>query len=637
MKEWGQKTEKKLEQIRVMMNSAHMTSDIILGPRHMQTMCLSELCDLHAIWSTNGPVSKETMRHHQKSWSCVLRKRSRECTHKPCETCTDIQMRRKAATTREELEALSKLLAEHRDGVFADRRVYKYNSELSRVATSPHQGLIDPDSSVLCVMVDGMDQSKFLCPRNVQSSKLWDSYWRPQLGFVGALVHGVAEIYFILDPCLQKSSSTTVEILCQILDITRDILATRGIPFPIHLRLHCDNTSRENKNNTVLKFSNYLADVFGTNGLEFMEVGHTHVDLDQRFSVLGPIIAAASELETPEDFGMLIRTKYAPLKGHELHVRLMTAVRDWKAWTHPIGEHFGGHTGKGSAHAFRFVRYKHLSEDWQKLTITDRDSLGPANPDDIIALVKGFMRDTRLLQDPLLVRRAGTPLPDPASVPMLDMKDNCTRQVEEYRKTARVLDAAPWNLHRAAAWMQQMCDRWEKNEPGSAPPISFVFEPRTSYEQIIPLHDWCLPVQPSCKLIHMIVPKAKPKQKAKAKVKAKCAAKAKVAVVPKAVAPAIADAVAPLAMEPPEDVVPPAFVDAVLLQAMEPLENVVPPTIVPAAPPATPKPAAARKRALPPPPTPLGCSKCRHVNRGCGQCRCKARVDYSPTRGWYSY
>eukprot|EP00969_Alexandrium_andersonii_P280915 12420024-Alexandrium_andersonii.AAC.1 len=54
----------------------------------------------------------------------------------------------------------------------------------SRLAQQAAQSMIlnfHVGPRVIHLRLDGMDQAKFKCPRNVQMSKLFEPLWRPQL------------------------------------------------------------------------------------------------------------------------------------------------------------------------------------------------------------------------------------------------------------------------------------------------------------------------------------------------------------------------------------------------------------------------------------------------------------------------
>ena len=60
-------------------------------------------------------------------------------------------------------------------------------------------------------------EAKYRCPRNLGMSKEFAGAFRPSLHLVGAVVHGVAEFYFICQPDIPKGASTNLTILCKIL------------------------------------------------------------------------------------------------------------------------------------------------------------------------------------------------------------------------------------------------------------------------------------------------------------------------------------------------------------------------------------------------------------------------------------
>ena len=150
----------------------------------------------------------------------------------------------------------------------------------------------------------------------------------------------------------------------------------------------------------------YLTQCFTITAVDFFMVGHTHCNIDQRFSIVGPILASASELETPEDFAHCIRRKHRALDGHELIVEVVRGVRDWKSALDKFGTNVCGHTGKGSAHSFRWLKYKNLDAQLRNTEFASCDDRTTPAEDDTILLIKSYMRDKELLHNPLVVRRS---------------------------------------------------------------------------------------------------------------------------------------------------------------------------------------------------------------------------------------
>ena len=489
---------------------------------------------------------------------------------------------------------------------------------------------------------------------------------------MGALVHGVLEAFYVLHTHTKHSASTTIEIIALTLEKVKEVLDRRGVPMPAHLHIQLDNTSRENKNAINFAFSQWLLtqNQFEDVTVEFMEVGHTHIDVDQRFSRVGGVVSHAPVLETNEDFANLIRLNYEPMKGTELYVHCIDAVRDWKSWLSCLNFKMTGHTGKQSAHSLRFIKHENMPDEWKDQPCDSLDDIPPSSGD-IILLTKGFMRDLGLLQPPQVSLRCLQTLPDPTSLGIQSCREGGASAIKEYRKTAGVLSNEPWNLTRAANYLEKMCSDWEAAAwtVDQLAPLSFIFQPRASYEYAASMKDWCsvslVPIKPS--LVTQV--RLRPTAKGKAKAKAKPAVKAKAKPPPLPAAPhaaaavlATAPALAPAAGAGPAPVLAAPSLAKSAPAALAGLALPLPP---PAPKAALPIPAAAahaaakvlaalapkapavpaksaggtRRRRAPSPPgdMPLGCAKCRRISTGCTECRGKARIQYSPTRGWYRF
>ena len=115
--------------------------------------------------------------------------------------------------------------------------VFARVSLLSQEACEEHTpvGPIAEEESLLTIAIDGMDQSKFKSPRNLSSSKEFDSHWRPQLHVVGTIAHGVLEAYYLGDADLPKNASTNCDVIARTIDHCERILESRRKPMPKHL------------------------------------------------------------------------------------------------------------------------------------------------------------------------------------------------------------------------------------------------------------------------------------------------------------------------------------------------------------------------------------------------------------------
>ena len=220
--------------------------------------------------------------------------------HSRCDTCSRLSRLRKAATSAAERAKYSTEYQEHLNLMFADRRLdarLTYLSELSCTSTVAFEG-------VLHVRIDGMDQSKFKVPRNLDDSKMWSKLWRPVLPMVGFRAEGVCSIFFVLEGDQKKDSNTELTCLSLGLQHTLSIISKRGLVRPEHLSVKYDNCAREGKNQHMLKYLSLLVhrNIFRSTQDGQAQVGHTHDRLDQEFSTIASVLSRAPRLETPMAF-----------------------------------------------------------------------------------------------------------------------------------------------------------------------------------------------------------------------------------------------------------------------------------------------------------------------------------------------
>ena len=83
-------------------------------------------------------------------------------------------------------------------------------------ARKPSRDGID---QLLKITIDGMDQAKFKCPRNIAASKSFQNLWRPQLHVVGAIAHGHCELIAIMPPDIPKDANMNMTVLAKMMDL----------------------------------------------------------------------------------------------------------------------------------------------------------------------------------------------------------------------------------------------------------------------------------------------------------------------------------------------------------------------------------------------------------------------------------
>jgi hypothetical protein len=130
--------------------------------------------------------------------------------------------------------------------------------------------------SVITLIIDGMDQSKFRVPRQLfgRKAKLLTKLYRPALHVTGAWVHGCFLDMIVSDEDLKNDSETQLEVLARCLN---DILGLRKC-LPLGLHLQQDNCCREGKNQWVWAFLLMLVIIrvfrFSVGG--YLRPGHSH-------------------------------------------------------------------------------------------------------------------------------------------------------------------------------------------------------------------------------------------------------------------------------------------------------------------------------------------------------------------------
>ena len=105
-------------------------------------------------------------------------------------------------------------------------------------------------ASQICMAVDGMDQAKFRLPRVFVKTKCLDSLIRPALHVQGAWAHGFGYHLAVMDADMRHDSNNNVEVISNMLE--QIYKGHKGLPMGLHLQQ--DNTSRECKNQKILKW-----------------------------------------------------------------------------------------------------------------------------------------------------------------------------------------------------------------------------------------------------------------------------------------------------------------------------------------------------------------------------------------------
>ncbi|CAK9044628.1 Integrase catalytic domain-containing protein [Durusdinium trenchii] len=146
----------------------------------------------------------------------------------------------------------------------------------------------------VCLILDGMDRSKFKVPRStsVISSKDFSAFGRPTLDCYGCLNHGRMAILFQTLPHIRKDSNFSCEVIAYNMHKLAEVADTRRM----ELVCQSDNCCREVKNNSVVR-------------LLGLWVGcHSHEDIDALFGALTYHLEREFELHTDAAFLASLQT-----------------------------------------------------------------------------------------------------------------------------------------------------------------------------------------------------------------------------------------------------------------------------------------------------------------------------------------
>ncbi len=598
--------------------------------RYLGACSTKDFYDTYCHFAHGEAASESTFRRALKCWRNALKFR-RVSQHAKCSTCARLHKLRKDATTAAERDAVRADLDKHLRAMFMDRAM---DARYGKLSEESARGTVTT-GTILSLAMDGMDQAKFKVPRNVCNAKELENLWRPVLHATGVLAEGVGEFYYLAEGDAKKNSDMNCQCLGRTLEKLNHWFKARLLVVPQHLVLLTDNTTREQKNQNVVAFLAWLvaSGKFETVTNNFFRVGHTHMKLDQRFSVVAKALSAAQVLQTPQAFAAHVEqtVRYGRLCTD---VEINTGAWNWQKWLRGLGVRLTGLAPTTRApdvcHCWRFVRRRdlarHVSPGVEDLLVVPQEfASDPVTPNDCILLLKQWVCSTELSQEPLLVLPAARldrldPTDSIEPVPRNTLTDQARR---EYKKTAARFGDAPWNLTDAETYLREWVKRNEDGEKDSPGAVNFVLHGRPVSEEstegpaILPLWGTFAPGPPRVVNVESPLtrppgdnsvanvsttsqvtlagaaapsgaspkPKAKPSPKgcAKGKAKAKAAAKQAAAAKPKVKAKAKSAAATPKTKAAPKK------------RAREDAADV----------------------------PVLGCSKCRYAQKGCRECRAK--------------
>ena len=183
------------------------------------------------------------------------------------------------------------------------------------------------------LIVDGLDHQKFRYPKDLAfSAKEFSSFLRPSLDCYAAIVHGHGVFVSLTEPFMKKDSSFCCDVVSHVLHTFASFCDLREY----EVIIQSDNTSREIKNNCLLRWGGMLTGLSRCKRLEFrfLQSGHSHEDCDQWFAQIANLVESKRSLQTPSEFQSLLQSwldegQTRPDEQRFRRVSMVSASRDW--------------------------------------------------------------------------------------------------------------------------------------------------------------------------------------------------------------------------------------------------------------------------------------------------------------------
>ena len=254
-------------------------------------------------------------------------KERKASSHSKCDVCANIDSAFNRLTGNNTADAIAKrqLLRESR--VLHEKNHLGERSEMDYACL---RAVVDP-YSVWVIMADAATQRNFALPRILKTRakelqclpffglKLMATY-APGFGFTPFLVH--------------DSMYAGANLMWTVVWMTINAMHAHYGFLPDELHLQLDNTSGENKNETMVAIAAWLtaAGYFKRVRVFFLMVGHTHIIIDQIFGVITKYIKGRELLDVPALRNAIDATLVKNPQYEAKQTRLLHALFDFKAF-----------------------------------------------------------------------------------------------------------------------------------------------------------------------------------------------------------------------------------------------------------------------------------------------------------------
>lgn len=345
-------------------------------------------------------VFKQVMGHHLKFRA--------KTEHAQCTVCYHLREKIKKARSQQMKQQGTRNYTQHLLSQWLDRQTYWNTRQMSRnffynceIMKNSFEG------SVLCTIIDGMDQAKLRVPKfgTQRINKNQELIFRPTCHLTACWMHGYRLYLPLSDENMKKDSETQMEILMRSLSEVQQ----KYSKLPLGLWTQADNCFRESKNQYVFSLNLMLVCIgcFKWAVMAFLRTAHSHEDVDQCFGQVARLFAAR-KFDEPGDMIQLLNEcsksnsdQNAPSGSNKS--RLQTAhsykldqVSKWKPFVAQTGIKL---LGMRRVHYFRICRRGDIgSETLNNVAEVEDFNFGSVTPDaeDIFLVTKRWLHDATI-------------------------------------------------------------------------------------------------------------------------------------------------------------------------------------------------------------------------------------------------
>ena len=215
-----------------------------------------------------------------------------------CDVCINYKRRISKQTSFAKREQLDADYLVHVQEFMGEK--YEYYAARAKAAAEPKK--------YMSIIIDAMDKRKTKVPFFKNPAKATSTAYSLQTKVIGAIVHGFGTLLFWCTDHLRHDTNLSIEVLRRVL--LKYEQAKGSLPPVLYLQV---DGGPDLKSKQFLAFIGYLVQmkIFNKVKVSFMIVGHTHEDIDQRWSTIGKyFVREKEEILSVPDFTQALKDSF---------------------------------------------------------------------------------------------------------------------------------------------------------------------------------------------------------------------------------------------------------------------------------------------------------------------------------------